>query len=451
MDILNFDDFPVRKLSPKKFRSAIHKGQGRAFLHIKRYGLDSVADIVFESCLHNQVFDGQIDSCRSSWLYEMIKESSIEKDVRKMIIERIQSPDDVYDYEQYCGLLRIFAENGDDEAKRILFEIVLHNVETSTWFDKTGINDYLKYFGDDGIVHLGNACGKRLISLPEDGLSYPFTVRSDYSHIKEVLVEHAQEGPFIQTFLEYLADEESSDRYWAEVRKQDDKADHQAKFRAEISIDMILDDHYDLQPMDYSLFGRYATDNELNQLFQQLLHEKHEKRIIRLLRVFEDRAIPRFDDRLLELANNDDDIIRQAAISALSNVTDPKIHDYARKSLSGSRWAEVFDPSLLLFMSNYKSEDAGLIAGALSRIRPGSIGIHYISLNIFPLVEKHRDPALFQAMNWIYERSSCSACRREVLVLLHDMGLLSEKRIFESCYDAEKSVREYSRSLSDKK
>ena len=43
------------RLSRDEFEDAVSKGLGRAVLYARRYGVEEVADILLDACVHNKV------------------------------------------------------------------------------------------------------------------------------------------------------------------------------------------------------------------------------------------------------------------------------------------------------------------------------------------------------------------------------------------------------------
>jgi hypothetical protein len=63
------------KLTMEQFADAVSKGLGRAMIHVRRYGLDDIADILLDACVHNKTYDAQCEDQRTDWLYAMFNNS----------------------------------------------------------------------------------------------------------------------------------------------------------------------------------------------------------------------------------------------------------------------------------------------------------------------------------------------------------------------------------------
>ncbi len=60
----------ARRLSREEFEAALQRGHGRAFLHVRAYGLQNVADLLLDACLHDKAYDPQCEDSRAKWLLE---------------------------------------------------------------------------------------------------------------------------------------------------------------------------------------------------------------------------------------------------------------------------------------------------------------------------------------------------------------------------------------------
>ena len=122
---------PVKRLSQKEFKAALEKGQGRATLHVIQFGLDDVKDLVLEACLHNQVYDQQIESNRGKWLFNMFQDSPHFPEFRDAIFRALEVETNYWDIYQLCSLVREIAVTGNEEAHQRLKKFVYRNAANS--------------------------------------------------------------------------------------------------------------------------------------------------------------------------------------------------------------------------------------------------------------------------------------------------------------------------------
>ena len=80
----------VNHLDRDEFTSALRKGQGRAMLQVLHFGLDEVADLVLQACIHNQVYDQDVEGGRADWLFSMFKDTDYFSDFRITILNSLK-------------------------------------------------------------------------------------------------------------------------------------------------------------------------------------------------------------------------------------------------------------------------------------------------------------------------------------------------------------------------
>ena len=79
-------DNNIRKLNRAEFSDAIAKGLGRAFLHVDRYQLEDVKDIVLNACLNELSYDRECCESRSKWLFSMFSKSTYYSKFKERIL-----------------------------------------------------------------------------------------------------------------------------------------------------------------------------------------------------------------------------------------------------------------------------------------------------------------------------------------------------------------------------
>jgi hypothetical protein len=106
--------------------------------------------------------------------------------------------------------------------------------------------------------------------------------------------------------------------------------------RRELPLEKILDDaqaRVGQYPSRYMRFGRYATEDELKAVLLRLRNESNEEVCVRLMWVFRRASLPDLDPRAWQLAESKNDDVRDAAVTALAQCTDPRVGDFGRATL----------------------------------------------------------------------------------------------------------------------
>jgi hypothetical protein len=156
-----------------------------------------------------------------------------------------------------------------------------------------------------------------------------------------------------------------------------------------------------------------------------------------LLKVFAERAMPEFDERLIGLCQHSDDRVRLSAFNALEELEHPLIREFAVAQLR----AGGFDSRLIgLFVRNYEPGDEAMIFEAL-RLPDDELRRHTLMLDALKVVESQPEAECSPLGLLVYGESTCSQCRSFAVELLVDDGVAPAWLIEESRFDASSYCR----------
>jgi hypothetical protein len=449
MKLLNRENQIHYKLNREEFASALRKGQGRAMLHVNQFGIENVKDLILEACLHNQAYDLQLESGRGDWLFEMFRDSPFYSEFREAILNAIEVETDFGSLCQLCRLIYQIAARGDGEAHQKLKAVVYHNAADSTSeADWLGVEDLLSIEGAEGVVGLARIFGQRLIVNPEEFVDDTILHAEKHPEYLQVLSDFSQNEPVINTYREYILERQ---QYFSSITPQDketQKQAHHERIRREYSLQSIIEDarnEVGKYPGHYVSFGKHATGEELEEVYTCLLGESSIPVRRRLLWVFRRAKLPRVDELLLDWANSDNGELRADAITALSQVSDPRIHQFAKMKMETSTLLSADNDAIGLFINNFESGDERLIRDALDRIQPNPEDAHSLGYSIRLLADQREDPSLANLLLWVYENTPCAFCRRQAAFWLDRTHQLPDELRFECQYDSDEDTRAFAR------
>lgn len=187
--------------------------------------------------------------------------------------------------------------------------------------------------------------------------------------------------------------------------------------------------------------------DELEIAFQCLIEEPDEEVCVRLLWIFRRAEMPRLDPRLWQFAASANAQLRDAAVEALARLRHPSIGEYARGILRADALTEMDLDVLKLLVLNYRPEDGELIGSTLRRINPGAESTHGIGMTILEICKENCGSELFEALNWVYEQTPCSNCRRQAVEFLLRLGKIAPEVLEECRYDAIERIRKMAREF----
>ena len=196
-------------------------------------------------------------------------------------------------------------------------------------------------------------------------------------------------------------------------------------------------------PSYYTVFGRYATSEELKIVYNALLTATDDAARVRLLWVFRRAPLPQLNDIVLDWAVDGDEELRAAAIATLAQNTDERIHALARAKAAAGQLIGADSEALGLFVHNYQGEDTQIIVLALTEITPTTDWeAHDVGWSLIDLAEQHADPNLAAALRWAYENTPCTNCRYRIVKLLDGFQSLDDTLLQECLHDAEEDIRD---------
>lgn len=424
MKIFDFSgqDWLKAPLSRERFAAALRRGHGRALLHVRKFGLSDVADLVLEACLRNQTYDAQCEDSRAPWLFEMFRDAPEYPEFSKAIQSEIETAtNDEWDLFLLCDLAALMAQNGDGEAHRALRARVLQQVEhdSEKW---VGCSALVRCEGAPALVELARRFGAQL--------------RAGVSDFHIPVLYDLIDDDFSETQRAALLEAEKADadvRAWCDLVRHDlekpseapakspdeQKREWHERYRAVNSLESILERAVakkDEFPVRYGTFGRCATEAELKTVFQKLLDETDEAVRIRLLWVFSRTAPPELHPRLWELVESENEDLRDAAIRAIAQFKDERVVEFGRS---------------LLASCEIEPEDRD--------------EAHSFAWTLLDICERNRRGQIVDLLTWVYEMTPCGNCRYRAVKLMADTHVLSDDIRAECLCDADEDTRQMAR------
>jgi hypothetical protein len=408
-------------LSRERFAASLRRGHGRALLHVRKFGLSDVADLVLEACLRNQTYDAQCEEPRAPWLFEMFRDAPEYPEFSKAICTELEADiDQTNILLLLCDLAALMAQNGDGDAHRALRARVLRQVEheSDKWI---GCSALVLCEGAPALVELARRFGAQLragVSDSDIPVLYDL-MDDDFSETQRAaLLEAETDDAEVRAWCDLVRDclEDTSDGPTQSLDER--KRERREQYRAANSLESILERaaaKKDGVPGHYGPFGKYATEAELKTVFQKLLDETDEAVCIRLLWVFSLTAPPELHPRLWEFVESENKDLRDAAIDAMVHFEDARIVEFGRSLLASSE----IDPE--------DRDDA-----------------HWLGSTLLDICERNRTGRLADLLTWVYEMNPCGICRYRAVELMAETHVLSDEIRAECLCDVDEDTRRIS-------
>ena len=451
---------PVRPfalpLTREQLSAALQKGHGRALLHSREYGAADLTEVILDACLHNRAYDPQCEDTRADWMMQIVEAAALQSPVARAIGTRLsKSREDggFWDATHMCRMARLLGQRGYSAARSALYGALRKN---PTSLDLIGVEDIVQLDGADGLLFVVDILGSWLqedsqLTLDDEPLRrYDEDGRAE-GDARRILEQAAPSNQRITAYLSHIdappqakAGPQLSMGGWTRPDNAqlnpDSLSQHKQRMRT-ISAERVIQEIRSVAPDQdrywYMSWGRHASDSDLANVAAAMFDETHPGRLQKYLRVFRQRALPYFDQRLLGLADYPDREVRDATLAALANCTHPEVRCLA---VSRIRQARVCEGELKLLTHNYRAGDGRLIEAALV-VPENPDELHSIVYDLVSVIKANRDADLADVMLFVYEYSPCSNCRGAAVKALIDTATIPGWVRDECRYDASEQIR----------
>ncbi|AQW62577.1 hypothetical protein B1779_04710 [Dehalococcoides mccartyi] len=442
---MNYSNYPSEKLNRPQFTSALHKGLGRAFVYVKRYGLDEVADIVKQACLHYPVLGMEAGGGYNAWLYSMFQQTRYYQEFREAILNALEDETN-QDLGDLFALAKEMALSGDELARSIVRKQALNLANSGSSINNVGAIEWIEVGGINALLELVRIYSQRLLKNPEDENIpvWDFLDNQTHQQFENKLPDYIQKEPILKAYSDYLRQYKGPD---APPTPEELEARRKHLFedaRRQFTLESILDDAKNKRryyPGNYVTFGRHATKEELAVVFSVLLNESDEEVCLRLLWVFSRNPVPALSEKIYFWAEGESEKLKGASLTALAWNSDKRIHELGHKKLLDG---DLLGPNrniMKLFVKNYENSDGQLISDAVVSLNPAKEDGDAISHSIRDIAERHKDPDLAGALKWAYENTTSPLCRYGIVIELDAIKQFNGAILIECQYDSDEDIR----------
>ena len=414
------------------FADVLQKGLGRAFNYVKQLDELEIRDDLLNACLHNLAYDAQCESRSAKWLFELIHLTGNSEFYRDKIFTALPTTNDFWDLKQLYDLVLIWAKQGNLEAKEIIYRTYEKQELNESWL---GGEQIIKLDGIDGLLAVADIFGAKLLEdheLGEDNSLINIACESYGStKVKSTLEKEALNNINIKAYLNAV---KSSEENYGDFKRNRNK-------NKKIELDYIMQ-KIEQKKSSFYIFNRFginATHAEIEQIFYLLSKETRKKQLCRYLWIFKNRAFPKLDNRLFDLAASDDEELQYFAIAALANNKSNSLHDLAIKLIQ-QQPKSIDNRVLSLFINNYQSGDFKTIESVLTSSQDIDFR-HYAGMDLIKIIDAQNNPELIDCALWVYEYTPCSHCRHEILKILIDTQQTTSNILEECLHDCCPDIR----------
>lgn len=408
---------------------ALQKGLGRAYLWASAGLL--AHDVLLKACLVDQRLDMQCEEGRAEWLWDLMQRMNASESFRGPLLQSLRNCTTEPDAYQLCGLIAEYAERGDAECLKALYDVVgSRQVPDAIWI---GEGQLLAIEGLKAFEFIASVRGKELGFREWDW--------DDNSAVDRAIELHGEEA--VREILDHASNAEvrtfgDACRIAAERNPGSEGVpSHAARMQA-ISIEEVLQAAKKSEK-GYWLrgWGMRASDADLMKVFEVLIADSTPLgEIARLLRVFSNRPLPRFEPRILELCQSADEELRRSAFKALAKLPHPAVREFAIAQL---RRGEILN-AVRLFELNFAAGDEQLLLDALQWPEDPCL-LHWMLTDVIHVLEANPGMKGKELAITAYWATPCQNCREDAAKWLIERRLAPQWLLEECAHDANEETR----------
>lgn len=424
---MHTDDFrPPERPTPDQQCDALQKGLGRAHLWAAAGRLD--AGVLLEACLNNQCYDSQVEPERGDWLWGLLDASGFRGRMARPLLARLAGDFDAADAGQLCTLALRYAQAGAPGFREALYGVVRRKpVAEEGWFH-CGEEEILAL---DGLAGLRFAVRQRLewtdADDPDWRLEHERFVEASAALLGREVVDAALRDPNDADMVAFGRLLEAQQRGTAAARREP---------APEATFEQVVEAaEANRKGVWLRAWGRGADPSALALAAERLWRETDPGRLSGWLRIFAERALPEFDERLIALCRHPDEEVRNHALVALRPNAHPAVRAFALELLASGNPAAIGQ-----LTHNFEPGDEERILSA-ARLPEDEGERHWVLYRLGAFFEANpaADPSRLGV--WWYAETPCGECRHRAAAALFGRGVAPDWLRAECRRDADPETR----------
>ncbi len=427
----------------KEFWNSIKCGTGKAFIIQKMYPKINFKREIYKAAITNYAYDRQCEGSRGFYINQLIKNSKDSNDIQKMILDRfVIENEDFYNLDQMYDLAVLFYANGKGnisvrEILRNRFTIspAIHN-------EFCGEHQILKVFGIDGILIIANVIGKHLLEN-EDASACSWKIeefqkKNKGINVFELLEINSKNNEFVRKYYESITNNRSTIFKRRKIKKY-----------------------------SYKLISQRIKENKFMIISAERANELSDIEVLNLAKDFIDKKNINAKEGYLEFFRERKfplDIKYLLSIIKTKKYKNTYYLDLACESLKFFKSKELREllftkidqlnkspEYLYLLMSNYEDGDGVFLNGIIDKCK-NQHSIHRLTFILLDIYQYNNTKDCKGPLLKLYDTLTCGLCRKNVIEILDNNGVLSDFILMEIKYDSELDTRKfYKNRIKDRK
>lgn len=406
------------------------KGLGRAILYAQSHDVRGFRDLFLDACLHCYAYDPQIEGTRADYMLELVHATPDEEFYYDNVLQALGTGEDNWDTVHRFRFATCLGMEGNERAKRAMYK-------TFSPGPKMG-EQIATYFvqmdGVDGLLFAAEKLGELLMTTTEEvDLGWMISAAGDQigdEQAREAL-QKASEG------------NRRIDAYRLEVQARRKGLDERLRKSAEMTSGTYDQIRANLLKVTFTWitsWGERASDADIDRAVDGLVTAQTPREQHAHLRIFSRRRFPGDIRLLLSLVNVEDGNVDLAALTALSQISEPSVRDLAFELINTR--AKQRGRAIELLLRNFKPGDHS-VALQWFEAEDDAEARHSMGSDLIELCEMHPDKSVEAGMmRTLYEQGPCSFCRGNAVRKLIELNALGNDLRTECAYDSDEDIRE---------
>lgn len=412
----------------RRFFNSLKRGTGEAYLIAKEYPTIDFSTYIIKGALRNYAYDGQCESSRAQYLFDIILLSDNKEKFRKAIFKGLATEQsDTWSLTQLFDITKLFAQHSDNEARNAIYDRFLNNpIEGSDW---VGYEQILELDGLNGLKYIAEKFGRYIEKYPDvwqdDHIIRHFQDDNPDINVLQELDIVSKSNKFIKLYLDYIHTTEENRKN--HIREKQTYSD-------------IIDEVINSKPVLSYRRRKELNQTELTLIAEQLLKEKSKLIIEKLLHVFTLNRFPLNSEFILNLAKqkvSSSNRIKEFAIYSLKFLKSDDIRNFALTKIPIAKNPVSY---INILVSNYKHGDNKLLTKIANKFKSEHI-IESLAGSYVEIYRANRTKECKEPLEVLYNKLNCGICRNSIVELLIDNNVISDKIKKEIQYDSNLETR----------
>ena len=412
------------------FFNSLKRGTGEAYLILKNNPSVDFSTQIIKGATKNCAYDPQSEGSRANYIYRLIQKSKQKEKIIKAVLNKLQTKtNDYWSFDQMFDLAVLFYKGGYLKNKSLLYSYFENNyLEHSEFF---GAEQLIAVDGVQGVLKIAEIIGKTIYENPENWAdSYmidEFKKRNKAIDIYAELEKSSITNQYIKSYYNSILENK-----WKVSRIRKIK-----RFSYELVKESIQNRRFGILQ---SSRNNELTDIEVVKLASEFLSEKDNQLKERYLRFFSSRKFP-FDYKpIFQIAsgkNPKKTRLVEFAVEALKYFSSDEIRQLALDKFKTEKNPCNY---LCLLVGNYQKGDDKLLTEITNR-SDNYVFIHSLVWGYIKIYEANPTEECKEPLERIYNKMNCGLHRADIVKILIDNNVLSDKIFKELEFDSYDEVR----------